>query len=116
MVQGNNVTIRTRAETLAPKIDSGDLNTQVLKDQAYVYGWLVHPVATHGPEYINLSTSTDPFSNTCSTDLWSVLLEQFQNSSALVKSRTLINLLNYCLLFKGCRWSTYYGGAEKLAN
>ena len=114
MAQGNEATIRTRAETLAPKLDSGDLNTaQVLKDQAYVYGWLVRAVATHGPEYINRA---DPFSDTCGTDLWNVLLEQFQNSSALVKSRTLINLSNYCLSFKGGRWSTYYGGAEKLAN
>eukprot|EP00961_Rhodomonas_salina_P075057 1007884-Rhodomonas_salina.1 len=95
MAQGNDVAIRTRAETLAPKLDSGDLNTaQVLKDQAYVYCWLVRAVAIHGQEYIN---SADPFSDTCGTDLWNMLLEQFQNSSALVKSRTLINLSNYCL-------------------
>eukprot|EP00961_Rhodomonas_salina_P131659 1771986-Rhodomonas_salina.1 len=68
MAQGNDVTIRTRAETLALKLDTGDLDTaQVLKDQAYVYGWLVRAVATHGPEYINRA---DPFSDTCGTDLW----------------------------------------------
>eukprot|EP00961_Rhodomonas_salina_P109636 1475611-Rhodomonas_salina.1 len=103
MAQGNDTAIHTRAKTLALKLTgSGDLDTaQVLKDQAFVYSWLVRAVATHWQEYINRA---DPFSNTCCTVLWNVLLEQFQNSSALVKSRTLINLSNYCLLFKGGRW------------
>lgn len=106
--ENNSAEIQARGRALAP-----DDEAQLAADQTFVYGFLIRCIADHGPEYIE---RIDPLSATCGTDLWNVLLDQFQNSAAVVKSRTLINLANYCMSFKGGKWSTFYAGTEKLMN
>eukprot|EP00961_Rhodomonas_salina_P228616 3089941-Rhodomonas_salina.1 len=61
-------------------------------------------------------SSVPPTTPNPGTALWNVLLDQYQNSANIAKARTIINLANFCLSFKGGKWSTYYGGAECLIN
>eukprot|EP00961_Rhodomonas_salina_P223982 3028749-Rhodomonas_salina.1 len=84
-----------------------------LKNQAKFYGCLVKSIADNCPEIVSLipPTTLNP-----GTALWNVLLDQYQNSANIAKARTLINLANFCLSFKGRKWSTYFGGAERLIN
>eukprot|EP00961_Rhodomonas_salina_P180531 2436885-Rhodomonas_salina.2 len=73
-----------------------------LKNQAKFYGRLLIP-----PTTLNPGTAQA---------LWNVLLDQYQNSANIAKVLTLINLANFCLSFKGGKWSAYFGGAESLIN
>eukprot|EP00961_Rhodomonas_salina_P284274 3842360-Rhodomonas_salina.1 len=79
--------IRKMAKQLKP----ADEATQ-LKNQARFYGKLVKSIADHCSEI------------------------QYQNAVNIAKASTIINLSNFCLSFKGSKWLTYYGGAERLIN
>eukprot|EP00961_Rhodomonas_salina_P204904 2765955-Rhodomonas_salina.1 len=84
-----------------------------LKNQAKFYGCLVKSIADNCSEIVSRvpPTTLNPW-----TTLWNVLLDQYQNSANIAKEHTIINLANFCLSFKGCKWSMYYRGAERLIN
>eukprot|EP00961_Rhodomonas_salina_P225246 3045318-Rhodomonas_salina.1 len=84
-----------------------------LKNQAKFYGRLVKSIADNCSEIVSRVPPTTPNPGTA---LWNVLLDQYQNSANIAKARTIINLANFCRSFKGGKWSTYYGGAERLIN
>eukprot|EP00961_Rhodomonas_salina_P183375 2475044-Rhodomonas_salina.1 len=69
-----------------------------LKNQAKFYRCLVKSITDNCPEIVLRVPPTTPNPGTV---LWNVLLDQYQNSANIVKARTLINLANFCLSFKG---------------
>ena len=97
---------------MAKQLKPADEATQ-LKNQVLFYGKLVKSIADHCSEIVSRVPPTTPAPGTA---LWNVLLEQYQNAANIAKASTIINLSNFCLSFKGCKWSTYYGGAERLIN
>eukprot|EP00961_Rhodomonas_salina_P193224 2608250-Rhodomonas_salina.2 len=84
-----------------------------LKNQAKFYGCLVKSITDNCSEIVSRIPPSTPNPGTA---LWNVLLDQYQNSANIAKVLTIINLTNFCLSFKGGKWSMYYGGAERLIN